>query len=456
MAVSKATLSGANLPRKRNREDAAFVDGAAAAQFQVPPRMAHLLLIVILLFFVVMGIWAHYATLDEVTRGEGRVIPSRQIQVIQNLEGGIVRDLLVREGEIVEEDQILLQLDNIVAASDYRERRARYFALLASQARLRAEIEETAVNFPPQVLVENEDLAESELALFYARQEELDNELELLRRQTEQRQQELLELKQRQGQVERSLALAQEQLDLNENANRRVGGTVPKSDLLNLRREVNDLTGELEQTRISIPRAESALREAHQRIETTYSNFRSESLRELQLVKAELASVREVITAGEDTVNRTDVRSPVRGTVKQLHMTTIGGVIRPGEEIVEIVPLEDTLLIEAQVRPADIAFLRPGLEATVKVTAYDYSIYGGLKGTVEQISADTIVNEQNNESFYKVRVRTEDNHLGTEEEPLEIIPGMTAQVDVLTGEKSVLDYLLKPILKARDNALRER
>lgn len=430
---------------------------AAAGGYTVedlrPKRLSHVLLLAIVAFFAVFLVWASRATLEEVTRGEGRVISSQQTQVVQNLEGGIVAALLASESDIVDAGQVLMRIDNIRAASDFREHLARSYALRAGLARLDAEVNETALEFPPDILEEARDIANAETRLFQSRQEELQSELEILRRQAEQREQELAELQTRSQQYEESLRLAREELRiLTPLAERRV---VSQSELLQLQRQVNDLDGQLGQTRLAIPRIETAVREAHQRIENAYSTFRSEAYREMSALQSELAGIREVITAGEDRVRRTEVRSPVHGTVKQLHFNTIGGVIQPGDAIVEITPLEDTLLVEAQVRPADIAFLRPDLPAMVKITAYDFSIYGGLKGHVEQISADTIVDERG-ERFYRVRVRTEENSLGTVADPLRIIPGMTAQVDVITGEKTVLDYLLKPILKARDHALRER
>ncbi|MEZ5863138.1 MAG: HlyD family type I secretion periplasmic adaptor subunit [Geminicoccaceae bacterium] len=418
-----------------------------------PKRLSHVLLLAIVTFFAVFLGWASRATLDEVTRGEGRVISSQQTQVVQNLEGGIVAALLANEGDIVDAGQVLMRIDNVRAASDFREHLARSYALRAGLARLEAEVNETALEFPPDILAEARDIANAETRLFQSRQEELQTELEILRRQAEQREQELAELQTRSDQYEESLRLAREELRiLTPLAERRV---VSQSELLQLQRQVNDLDGQLGQTKLAIPRIEAAVREAHQRIENAFSTFRSEAYREMSALQSELAGIKEVITAGEDRVRRTEVRSPVRGTVKQLHFNTIGGVIQPGDAIVEITPLEDTLLVEARVRPADIAFLRPDLPAMVKITAYDFSIYGGLKGHVEQISADTIVDERG-ERFYRVRVRTEENSLGTAADPLRIIPGMTAQVDVITGEKTVLDYLLKPILKARDHALRER
>lgn len=421
---------------------------------ELRPRIfSHILLVAIGVFFIVFLTWASWAELEEVTRGDGRVIPSRQTQVIQNLEGGIVADIMVREGQIVDENQVIMRIDNVRAASDYREQKARYFGILAGIARLEAEVSESAIDFPAEVLSEAPEIAQSETALFNSRQEEVQAELEILQSQATQREQELAELRTRLNQFDRSYQLAVEEFKVNEPLAKQ--GLVPRVQFLQLQREVNDLKGQLEQTRLAVPRAETALRESNQRIGSAYSIFRSEALRELNLLKTELAGIKETIIAGEDQVRRTEVRSPVKGTVKQINFSTIGGVIQPGEDLMEIVPLEDTLLIEANVRPADIAFLRPGLTASVKITAYDFAIYGGLDGEVETISADTIVDEQG-ESFYRIRVRTEQNFLGDEVEPLAIIPGMTAQVDVITGEKSVLDYLLKPILKARDNALRER
>jgi membrane fusion protein, adhesin transport system len=440
--------------RRLSREDAEFVTGRAAADLQRPRVFAHILLLVIASFFGIAFAWASWASLDEVTRGDGRVIPSSQVQVVQNLEGGIVAAMLVREGEIVERGQVLLRIDNVRAASDYRESRKRYLALLGSLARLRAEVTGSEqLAFADEVLSEAAEVVSNESALFQARKVALRNEVSVLESQVEQRDQELAELRHRLAQLERSLALAREELAMTEPLAAR--GVVSKVEALRLRRQVNDLEGELDAVRLSIPRIESARREGLQRIEERTSTFHATSQRELTAVQAEVEALREAIAAEEDRVQRTEVRSPVRGTVKQVMVHTVGGVVQPGADLVEIVPLEDTLLIEAQVRPADIAFLRPGQPAVVKITAYDFAIYGGLAATVEDISADTIVDERG-ERFYRIRVRTEEAVLERAGEPLPIIPGMTAQVDILTGEKTVLDYLLKPILRARDHALRER
>lgn len=435
------------------KADAPFLSGAAGAELHYPRRFAHLLLAAMACFFVLFFAWASWARLDEVTRGEGRVIPSSQVQVVQNLEGGIVAELLIREGQIVEPGDVLLRINNVQAASELKGARQRYLALLGSIARLKAEMTETGIEFPTEVMNEARRVAIDETALFNARQASLESELEILRNQAHQRDQEVAELENKLKQLARSAKLAQDELKITEPlAAKRV---VSKVDLLRLQRQVNDLDGELEGSRLALPRVKLAQSEAHRRIEERFLNFRAEVQRELNTVQTEASSLAEIITADADRINRTDVRSPVRGTIKRLLVNTVGGVVQPGQDLVEIVPLEDTLLIEAQIRPSDIAFLRPDQAAVVKITAYDFSIYGGLDAEVENISADTITDDRG-ESFFRVRVRTSDNVLRKAGEKLPIIPGMTTQVDVLTGQKTVLDYLLKPILRVRDQALRER
>lgn len=448
-----AALAARRRPHRPKRGDPEFAIGRAAAELHAPRGFAHLLLFVIAAFFVIFFAWASWAELDEVTRGEGKVIPSSQIQVVQNLEGGIVAEIPVREGAIVEPGEVLVRIDDVRAASELRESRQRYLALQGALSRLRAEVDDVPVAFAPEIMTEASGVAQSEGALYRARKEALQSELEILRSQAAQREQELTELATRLGQLERSHALALEELEITEPL--AASRVVSRVQLLRLEREVNDLAGELEATRLAVPRVEAALREATRRIDERQLSFRAEAQRELTAVHAEAAALQEVITAEADMLSRTEVRSPVRGTVKQLFVNTVGGVIQPGADLVEIVPLEDNLLVEAKVRPADIAFLRPGQPAVVKVTAYDFAIYGGLDAVVEDISADTITDERG-ESFYRVRVRTHESALHEAGEPLPIIPGMTTQVDILTGEKTVLDYLLKPILRAKERALRER
>lgn len=434
-------------------EDSDYMPEVHGATQRGAHRFAHTLLVVVLTFFVVFYFWARSAELDEVTRGDGQVIPSGQVQVVQNLEGGIVAAINVREGELVERGQVLLKIDNIIAASDLREGRARELALSALVSRLEAEVKgKNAIEFSKAVLEETPEIAARERELFQSRRAGLDAELDILRRQEEQRRQELVELEGRLQKLEGSYRLAKEELDLTEPMVQQ--GVAPQVDLLRLKRQVNDIQGDVEATRLAIPRARSALAESSRRISERRQRFRSETLKELNDARANLSVVEANVSAQQDKVTRTEVRAPVRGTIKQVLVNTIGGVIKPGEDLVEIVPIEDTLLVEARIRPSDVAFLRPGLPATVKVTAYDYSIYGSLPAKLEDISADTITDEKG-EKFYRIRLRTDRNYLGSEDKPLPIIAGMTVQTDILTGKKTVLDYLLKPILKARERALRE-
>ncbi|MEE9299879.1 MAG: HlyD family type I secretion periplasmic adaptor subunit [Alphaproteobacteria bacterium] len=434
-------------------DDVEFMRAVHAATRRGGARSAHLLLFIVLTFLVLFMLWARQASLEEVTRGTGKVIPSSQVQVIQNLEGGIIAGIFVREGQIVESGEVLIRIDNTEVASDYRETRARYLGLLAAVARLTAMANGRDVVFPQAVLDEAPGVAADELAQYNSALAQLESDIGILRRQVEQRNQELRELRGRVGKLKRSLELVDQEIDMTEPLVR--AGVISQVELLRLQREANDVEADIQATELAIPRAQAALSEASERIEERKISARTEAWYELNRFKSDLAVVTEAITGGQDRVFRSEVRSPVHGTVKQVLVTTIGGVIQPGEDLVEIVPIEDSLLIEAQIRPADIAFLRPGQDATVKITAYDFSIYGGLKGKVENISADTIKDERD-ESFYRVRLRTDVSYLGTEENPLPIIPGMTASVDILTGEKTVLDYLLNPILRAQSLALRER
>ena len=445
---------GQGLSIRPSRADADFVVGRAGADLQGPRGFTHLLLVIVVAFFAIFFAWASWAELDEVTRGDGRVIPSRQVQVVQNLEGGIVAAIVVREGEIVEQGQVLLRIDNVRAASDLRENRAALPgpARRARPAARRGRGDRDLASRPRSWPRRATSRATSAPCSTRARRRCSPSSRSCAARPSSASRS---WPSSRPGSPSWSARTRSPARSSRSPSRSRPSGWSPRSTCLRLQREVNDLAGELETARLIVPRIETALREAQRRIEERFLTFRAEAQRELNAVQAEAAALAEVITAAADRVQRTDVRSPVRGTIKRLLITTLGGVVQPGEDLVEIVPLEDTLLVEAKVRPADIAFLRPGQPAMVKVTAYDFSIYGGLEGVVEDISADTIADDKG-ESFYRVRVRTHDNALEKAGEPLPIIPGMTTQVDILTGEKTVMDYLLKPILRAKDTALRER
>ena len=379
-------------------------------------------------------------------------LPSK-IQVIQNLEGGILAEVLVAEGQTVEKGEVLLKIDDTRFSSSFRETELKYYELLVRSTRLKAESEGHDFVVPLEVVEAHPILADNEMALYKTRQLGLDSAIRVLKQQEAQRQQELVERYARQTQLKVSYELSDKELKMSEPLVD--AGVLSEVEILRLRRSVNDLFGEKEANRLAIPRIRSALNEAKQRIIEENIQFRTDAASQFSEVNAELARTKESVFSLEDRVTRTQVRSPVKGTIKQLKINTVGGIIQPGMDLVEIVPIEDNLLIEAKIRPADIAFLRPGQEAMVKLTAYDFSIYGGLPATLERISADTITDEKD-ESFYLIYLRTEKNYIDSSKGMLNIIPGMTTSVDILTGKKTVLDYLLKPILKAKNEALRER
>ncbi|MED5620098.1 HlyD family type I secretion periplasmic adaptor subunit [Ideonella sp. BN130291] len=395
-------------------------------------------------------LWAAFAHVDEVTRGEGRVIPSRQLQVLQALDGGVVAEILVKEGQVVDKGQLLLRIDETRATSGVRESAATGFALQARQARLRALAQGTRFEPPTARDAEEQRTVGEELRLYQAKVSELNTMLQINRQQLAQRQQELTEMRARKASAERSLDLGQQEL-----AKTRpllATGAVSEVDILRLERDVARSRGEAEQAAAQIARVQAAIGEAERKTEETELTFRNEARRDLAEVTGKLNALNQGAVALADRVDKAQVRSPVRGRVQRLLANTVGGVVQPGKDIVEIVPLDDALILEARVAPKDIGFIRPGQNATVKFTAYDFSIYGGLDATVENISPDTTIDERGN-AFYLVRVRTHQANFG---EKLPVIPGMTAEVDILTGNKTVLSYLLKPLLKGKAYALRER
>lgn len=405
--------------------------------------------VVVLLLLV---LWASLAQIEEVTRGDGKVIPSRQLQVVQSLDGGVVSEILVQEGQVVEAGQLLLKIDETRATSGVRESAAQGFALRARQARLRALAEGSAFQ-PPAVRQGNEEekhIVEEERRLYETRLSELRTMLAINEQQLQQRQQELSEMRARKASAERQAEFGQQEL-----AKTRpllATGAVSEVDILRLERDVSRARGDAEQAAAQIARVQAAIGEAQRKSQETELSFRNEARRDMAEVMGKLNTLNEGAVALADRVEKSQVKSPVRGRVQRLLANTVGGVVQPGKDIVEIVPLDDNLVLEAKVQPKDIAFIHPGLDATVKFTAYDFSIYGGLAAKVENISPDTIVDERGN-AFYLVRVRTTQAHFN---DKMPIIPGMTAEVDVLTGKKSVMAYLLKPVLKAKAYALRER
>ncbi len=417
------------------------------------PKGARIILWSVLIIIVSATVWANQAELDEVVIGSGKVIPSRQIQVVQNLEGGILAEILVQEGDTVQEGQVLLRIDDTRFSASYRENKLRATALAAKATRLKAEAEGRDFADDAEIAREYSNIWENENSLFASRRHEFRTTLSIYRQQIAQHELELAELGAKLDKLENGYALANKELRLTVPLVKE--GAVSEVEVIRLQRQVNDIRGEVETTKLAIPRIRSKHREAQEKLTEFELSFRNKARKELNEVTTELAGLDESNVALEDRVERTAVRSPVKGTVKQLLVHTVGGVIKPGMNLIEIVPIEDSLLVEAQILPANIAFLRPGQNAIVKLTAYDFSIYGGLPARLEHISADSILDKDGN-SHYLVRVRTDKNYLGDDEQKLPIIPGMTTYVDILTGKKTVLSYILKPLLRAKERALRER
>ncbi|GLZ89036.1 HlyD family type I secretion periplasmic adaptor subunit [Metapseudomonas resinovorans] len=438
---------------RRDRSDAEFMPEVAGAMAEDSPRATRVTVWVACTLLLVALVWAHFAVLDEVTTGEGKAIPSSKVQIIQNLEGGIVSEILVREGQVVDKGTVLLRLDDTRFRSNKGESEADRLALTAKVERLSAEAEGREMALPEEITHDAPQLAEDEKSLFQARTARLESEQRILSEQLRQKKQELAEFRSKSQQYRSSLGLIQQELNMSQPLVK--AGAISQVEILRLQRSAVETRGELEATNLAIPRAESAVSEIERKMEESRLSFRSDAFKELNEARTELSKITSTSKAIDDRVSRTTVVSPVHGVIKQLKVNTIGGVVQPGSDLVEVVPLEDSLLIEARIRPQDVAFLHPGQKAMVKFTAYDYTIYGGLKAGLELISADTIQDEEG-KSFYLIQVRTDKNHLGKDDHPLLIIPGMVATVDIITGEKSVLDYLLKPVLKARQEAMRER
>ncbi|WP_369407676.1 HlyD family type I secretion periplasmic adaptor subunit [Sulfurospirillum tamanense] len=434
-------------------QDLAYMRSLSAAVLEKSTLSSRLILWTIALSVAWLVLWASYASVDEIARGEGRVIPSSRVQVVQNLEGGIVEELYVREGDNVQRGQPLLKIQDIRFVSSFQENRLRIQELKAKTIRLYAEANGLDFDSAPRDQTLDSSFLDEEKSLFLSNKIQLENAIEIINSQLRQRTSELTEIRARIRQLTRSLSLLKEEITLKEPMVKQ--GVVPAVELLQLRRQLNDAEGSLESAKLSVPRIESSIEETRGKIQDTVLAFRNKAKEQFNEVSAELMLTQQSIGALTDRVDRAIVRAPVSGTVKQLFTNTVGGVVKPGMDIMEIVPIDDALLVEVKVKPSDIAFIQLDQPATVKFTAYDFSIYGGLTGHVSQIGADTITDEKGN-TYYVAMIKTDSTHLSSANEILHIKVGMVASVDIITGKKTVLDFLLKPILKAKHNALRER
>lgn len=406
--------------------------------------------------FMVLALWAAFASVDEVTRGEGKVIPSRQLQIIQSVDGGVVEEIFIKEGQKVEQDQVLIRIDPTRFVATLQEEKAKAFALRAKIQRLNALVNGTP--YAPQEPSNARGEQGNEAALILAQerqyyfesQKQLNERLLIARQQLAQRRNELQEVEAALRSAERSYQMAQEELTITRPL--LASGAVSEVDILRLEREVSRAQGERQQAQARRAQLSAGIQEAQTRIRDVELTAKNEWRAELTSAMGQLNSLGQNVTGLADRVKYSEIRSPVAGVVQRVLYNTIGGVVQPGHAVVEVVPTDDRLVVEAKVSPRDIAFLRPGLPAVVKFTAYDFSVYGGMQATLRHISPDSITDEKGN-TYYLVRAETTQNQF---KQGLPVIPGMTVQLDILTGKRTVLSYLLKPLLRAKQNALSER
>lgn len=436
------------------KDTLAASDLAADAQWAASQQQAkgsRILLWSSLLCVLVLLIWASLGYIDEVVRGQGKVVPSRQVQVVQSLDGGVVEEILVRPGQRVDAGQVLLRLDPTRSTASLGENKAETLALKAKAARLEALATGEPFKAPDDVLKQAPNVVEMERRVWESKTQELQTAVNIARDQFNQRQQELRETMANRDQAASSCSLTSEELRVTKPL--LSSGAVSEVDLLRLQRDVARFCGEAKAAGAQIGRIQAAIQEAERKVQESELNARNLARVELSETRGKLSSLEQGQLALQDRVKLAEVRSPVRGTVNNLMANTVGGVVQPGKDILDIVPMDDTLLLEVQISPKDIGFLHFGQKAEVKFTAYDFAIYGGLAGKVEQIGANTITDEKGN-SFYIVKVRTDRAHVGDDSRP--IIPGMQAEVHILTGQRTLMQYLLKPILRAKANAFTER
>ena len=441
------------MKRKLSSDDYEFVNSLSAAiSEQTPQKMKWVLyfwLITITLFIV----WASLTQIDEITRGSGEVVPSGKNQVVQNLEGGIVKKILVKVGDIVEKNQVLLKIDNQKSESQLDSTKIKEFELEAKIARLTAEAYGRELNITREMEKRMPVLIHNEKSLYVSRKSQMDSKIRGLEDQEEQKIQEHKETKSRLKLLQKSTKLIKKELSMMKPMVAQ--GVKSKVAYMKLQREESKIEEDLNSATHSIPRLKASISEVKNNIEEAKSDFKNQAKKELNEVTAELMRVKESTCALSDQIDRTLVRSPIKGIIQKLYIHTVGGVIKPGENLIEIVPTDDVLWLEVKIKPSDIAFVYPGQQTLIKFSAYDFGIYGGLKGEVVHISADTVKDEKEN-AFYTIHIKTDKNHLGSESKPLKIIPGMTVNVDIITGKKSIMDYILKPILKAKQYTFTER
>ena len=447
---------------EKKEEDLEFIYTSYSNSNESPSSVSRVIFLLISGIFLIFLLWAAIAEIDELARGNGKVIPTDKIQTVQSLDGGIISEIFIKEGDIVKFDDPLMKIDTTRFQATLEESKQEYLSLLALKARLEIEsqidIEKDLPNleFDEKVLKDVSRYDLNEKLLLENRFREIKSSINVLQNQESQKIQELREIESTIKKLTDSLGFIEEQRKTIKKLVER--GIKSNYDLLDIEKEYNQTRGDLQTAKLSISRSNFAIIEAKNRIKEKIDTFRAEASKELQKTVSQINRFEAKMVGDRDKVAKTTITSPVDGIIKQLNFNTIGGVIQSGIDLIEIVPLSDALVVEAKIDPKDIAFINPSQKAIIKITAYDFAIYGGLEGKIVEISADTIVDKDSKEgkSYYRVLVKTDKNYLERKGKKLPIIPGMVATVDIVTGKKTILDFILKPILKVKQESLHER
>lgn len=436
-----------------NQNDYEYMKSLSAAVVFSHSKKVHWVLISFCISIFLFIIWAAFAQIDEIARGSGKVVPSGQNQIVQNLEGGIVSEILVKEGEIVEKDQVLIRISNEKGISTAMSNELKSYYFQAQIQRLDAELIRVPFEYEEGEVPEFNEFLRNENELYQTNMKQLDSKISILKEQIRQKENDLKDAKQTVSHMKFSVGAISKEVSMTKPMVER--GIRSQVDFLKLQREESDAKTKLQSTILSIDKIESEIAELNKKIDETNEVFDAEVREKLNGLITELKDVEANKVASTDQVARTVVRSPSNGIVQKLHINTIGGSIKPAQDLLEIVPTDSKLIVEVKILPKDIAFIYQGQKAIVKFSAFDFSIFGGLDGHVINISPDTVV-EKDEKTFYIVKIETEKNYIGEEENEKFIIPGMIADVDILTGKKTVLDYILKPILKTKTYTFTER
>lgn len=407
----------------------------------------------VMIFLGLAFAWANFATLDEVASAPGEVVPQGKIKVIQHLEGGIIQKIYVTEGSVVHAGQPLVQLDLASGGANINELKVRLGNELLVKARLEGETQDHEPVFPPDLVKERPLQAEAERQAYGARKRQLEAAVGVLKELVKQRELDVQELEAKRRSTATNLKLAKERFAMSTSL--LAEGLTPKMEHLQLDAEVQSLQGELQGLGPAIPRARAAVAEARQRVKEEETKFHREAQDELGKTEQNIARIQQLLNKANEQGVRAEIRSPINGIVKNMTTNTIGGVVKPGEPIMEIVPTGENLVIESKLRPTDRGYVSVGQDALVKISTYDFARYGGLQGKVILVAPDSSTDDKGN-PFFRVVVQTEKNYLGAKPGDLPIMPGMVATVDVHTGKRTVMDYLMKPVLKLRHEAFRER